>query len=668
MRAERDLGGRYMYVLVNTLQQFTQAVKAGAAVRLNNLGTWQIDGWFLGLLRWIFAFFQPLVVTLIPQFITLLDRIEQLPVRFGGSQHIDYQEYLAAGEALLERLALCKRHQANLLRWQLERRLVALRYRSELCQPGKFNEDLAMRLEQSAACWKAKQEIFRYQAITPYDSTKLNEVARYADFGQLLIEDRDLREQFFAYALRDCLDVDFFIQYPALQKKLFESNLQNRIGRMGSDLLKIEKVPVGHLRGVTEKIVTLPFEGQPQNILDPASIIHFRGSYKLTIIEIFEIFRSKNLAVGNLEFMAEGIINWNVHKLGWWNADEGNYEIVPLINNNWWKPLPIFEVISKEEAQERYGNHLNGTVWNASATSTRGNANLDYDKSHAYLEMAIPIDGQNYAIYDFGKVATRFPKNFIETMFMVCNTVHATVAYPDENVFYTHRQHAQHSFALNRREGLKLLDLIRLDLIKARAGNFVYQIESENCAKWLHEKLEGTIGKLYNMFVMRLLDTEPIGMLKWLFATIKRLPARIQIPALTAAHLLFGAAQKIWIMENNQFVCHSLSTHRFWETGEVFLPAYLHHQLENGAFGLVALFSKPTNTAGSRYGFNALKQGLALCRHIYKFVDSGLYCLEFLRNVLKGNITDLGLIRLHTHSRNSYGNQYSLQLAMSARS
>jgi hypothetical protein len=622
----------------NTLKQFIQAVKRDTPVRLDNKGNWYVDGKFSTLLRWIFTGGRSFVVSLIMPFISLLDALEAQPVRFGAMQTVDYKGYLEAGETLLERLLTCKGRKALNLTHQLQRRLIAIRYRFELTLPKEIDINILSSLKMQAAAWKAKQEIIRAPKLLDQDIEILEELSKYSDFSQLLLADFSLSEQFFLYAFRDCLEVPFYIQYPFTQIQLQRCKLQARIGRMGGNLLKIERVPVSHLPGVEEKIVTLPFEGQQHNILDTASVIHFRGDYSLTLAQIYEIFRVKERFVGNLEIMAEGIINWNVHKLGWWNAAESRYEVVPLLNSDWWKSLPEFEIISREEAQERYGNHLNGSVWNAAATSTRGSTTLDYENSHAYLEMAIPIDSEHYSIFDFGKFATRFPGSFLESLQMFCHTVPATVAYPDENIFYTHRQHAQHSFPLTRSQGQHILEKIRTDLVKARGNNFVYQIESENCAKWLHEKLESALGGIHNLFLMKLLDTEPLSFVKWIFAGIRNLPERFQVRVLTLFHLFLGAAQRTWVLENNRYICRSLSTHKFWNTGEVYLPAFLHHQLEKGVFSLVAVLSNQKTSKAKKFTpptpiLSGSWLGLGRFKRFTSF--AGLLCLDTPLNIAK---------------------------------
>lgn len=433
--------------------------------------------------------------------------------------------------------------------------------------------------------WKEKQPLILNKELSAKEVDYLTYTSSRLDFMETFLRDPDIQSAFFKWVIRDGIHPQLFIEYPELQKKLVRCHLNGRIGHQGGDLLKI----------YSNNTVTLPFEGIEHNILDGRQEICFRGNYRLTIDQIFEIFRHKGLRVGNLELMADGIINWNVHRLGWWDAAARDYRVIDVDQPGWWKYLPRLQVLTLEQAKELYGPHMDGQTWNVAATASRSSPSLDFEKTHAYIELAIPMGNGSYAIYDFGKFAYQFPGTVMENLSFFCRTVPATVAYPDENVFYTHRQHAQYSFALTSEQGFDLMQEIAKDISLSRVGNFVYQIESENCAKWSHEKIEAVVGswKMPNLFKIHLLNTEPIGPCKIIFSLIKQIPDKWQTPLLSTLHLPFGAADAQKIFENGVLVEKSLRTHQFWNTGEVYLPAYLLHQKYQGQF----VFEEPVEIA-----------------------------------------------------------------------
>lgn len=432
-----------------------------------------------------------------------------------------------------------------------------------------------MFIHDLARDWKESQSLIITKELLPKEMDYLQDVAAHADFMEQLQRNPDLQHDLFKWVIRDGINPQVFIEYPELQKKLVNCHLNGRIGRQGEGILK-----------VYPNKVTLPFEGVEYNLLDEKQVVTFKGNYRLTIEHIFEVFKNKGIRVGNLELMADGIINWNIHRLGWWDAAARDYRVIDVDQPGWWKYLPLLQVRTLTEARETYGNHIDGYVWNVAATASRSSPSLDFEKTHAYLEIAVPMGGGLYAIYDFGKFAYQYPATALESLQMLCLTLPATVAYPDENIFYTHRQQAHYSFVLTSEQGIRLMDEISDDIRKAREGNFVYQIESENCAKWSHEKIEKVIGtkKMPNLFKIHLLKTEPMGPCKVLFSIIKKFPSKWHTPVLNSIHLPLGAAIAQQVLENGVLVEKSLAKHQFWNTSVVYLPAFLLHQKFQGEF------------------------------------------------------------------------------------
>lgn len=526
--------------------------------------------------------------------IALLNAMEACPILFSSEeattqQHLPFESILENLEPLEKLLNSYTCPQAQETYQRLHHRIIALRYRLEASNGGwdclEDGLDTGIKQIESAALeWKLKEDVIREKNLSHLEIEKLLQTARYPAFVKMLLNDKGtLKKLFFTWTLRDKNNPLLFILFPHLQEKFQECNMSSRLGRIGGSKLKIIKeiIPEENRK---QKIVTLPFEGQDFNILDDEAQVSLRGNWKPTVGEIFAIFKNKSRAAGNVEFFASGITNWNSYLWSWWDAEKEEYCEVDLLQKEWWNQLPLFEVISCEQAQKRYGTHMNGTLWNAAATSTRGTTTLNYDLSHTYLELAIPLPGKNYGIYDFGKVAKQFSTTLLEQLQLVCQNLYATIAYPDENVFYSHRQHAYHSFPMTPTEGLALLNRIRRDMVLGRAENFVYQIETDNCAKWVHDHIEAVLEKetIPNLYKTPLLKAEPTGLVALLFKFIRMLPILWQIPVLMAFHLPFGATQPTWIIERGESVGKSMQNHTFWSKGEVYLPALLHRKQELG--------------------------------------------------------------------------------------
>ena len=86
--------------------------------------------------------------------------------------------------------------------------------------------------------------------------------ACYPEFAKFLLIDADLRKDFFFWALREGLDVTIYIEFPSTLTKLTYYNLRGRIGRMGGDHLKLQKVELSGKTAIRQKIVSLRFESQ----------------------------------------------------------------------------------------------------------------------------------------------------------------------------------------------------------------------------------------------------------------------------------------------------------------------------------------------------------------------------------------------------------------------
>lgn len=585
--------------LIKQSCEFIETIESGNSITVSNFKKWRRESNWIHLLKKWFNLHLRIKKNNLANLRKSFDELEKKPVQF-GKEECEFLYDLEMAERLIDAYKdepLLKKEIA-----QLKQRIVALEYRLEKINGGLDPETphkgQLEDLKSLANQWKRRQSIFNSEDLTPIELEALRQAARFPAFIAVLHLSAAIQDDFFQWILRDQMSCIPFIEFPALIETISRSHLNGRLACQGSHLLKIKKESIEGNN--VQKIVTLPFEGRDINILDENLMVTFRGHLKMRLKEIFEVFKSKELVAGDLEFMREGIINWNIHQLGYWDDEEKQYKQVDVDQAKWWWQLPSFELLSLEQAKERYGEQLDGVLWSASASATRGVPSLTYEKTHAFMELAIPISRQSYAVFDFGKLAFRYPGSIWELMEMFCKNVHATVAYPDDNVYYSQRQHALHSFTLTPEQGEKLMGLIKEDIVKSRNYNFIYQIESENCAKWVQTKLEAILGETQvpNLYRMQLLDTEPEGPVSHLFRFIKSLPENWQVPFITRLHLILGASRQTWIEENGQIVAKSLQLHSFWDTGEIYLPALMHDQLLKGSMKFDTGMSQPNFFVG----------------------------------------------------------------------
>jgi hypothetical protein len=463
---------------------------------------------------------------------------------------------------------------------ELDRRIIALDYRIEKVK--KLPLENSSKFIEEISQWKKSQKFFWFKDLTIEETKELEKALTYKNFINLLNGNETIKLKFLNWVIRDHLPAEIFIEYPHLSEILEEHDLTGRIGTIGGSKLKIQCKK-------NFKCVTLPFEGRDVNILDRSKMIHLRGDWNLTIDEVFKMFQKKNQTFVNVEYFAQGVTNWNAQHMGYWVPNSKTYKMIHMDQIEWWRQLPPMEILTLEEAQSRYGEFMNGKNWAVIVRSARANLNLDFTECHAFLEVAIPSADGIYEIYDFGKYATYFPNGALDTMTTFTKTLYATVAYPDENVYNTKRQHVGYAIKLNHYQGLRLMDALRDDIEEARKENLIYIFEHDNCCYWIHHHIENLIGKdeCPNFFKVHLLKSEPKGFVKYVFNTFKLFPSQyIQTFLVTRVHRIFGDFGGIYVTaKDGQKTFKSLSLSSFWKDSIVYLPSLLHKQKERGWIG-----------------------------------------------------------------------------------
>lgn len=618
-----------MYNILNNLHSFIGELVKKRPLICTYEGYFFIECRLTSFVRKLFRLEEHRLKSLASGFRICLGETEKIPVQFSeidneaAHQPVDFQLLIKAGNLIFEQMSSCTSASSRHERAALKRAIVGLKYRLEGANggldPSPSSEGILDSLLEAAKDWKLSQPSFSHRSLSSSEILILQQACQYPEFVDILLHNPELLDRFLVWALRDRIDIRPFIEYPSLQKKINECELNGRIGRMGGKQLKIQRVH-NQEDSILEKVVTLPFEGQDISILDEERFVLFRGNYALTVKEIFDIFKNKKYRAGNLEFMADGIINWNAHHWGWWDEDKQEYHKVDLSQDEWWTQLPTLEILSLQEAREKFGSHLDGRQWNLATIATRQWENLNFEGAHAYMSIAIPVGEGRYAVYPFGKYTFHFPSSLLKAFIRSCETTDATVAYPDENVFYTHRQKTRYSYALSEEQGRNYLELIKRDMLLSRSGNLVYQIHSDNCALWAQKKVEQIIGNVPNLFQMPFLDSDPRGFMAFLFGSIKALPKKWQLPVTLFLHIPLGAYRGKWVWENGKRIWRSLMSHEYWNDTKLFHPALLHKQQEEGILGRYVSMGVTLSGAIIRQEYSAFKKELV--RLAYSFLPT----------------------------------------------
>ncbi len=470
---------------------------------------------------------------------------------------------IQAGDGVMR---LLESNQSPKVAAQLDRlniNLCALLTRSGLKSKSLPAKDQLMLIESLAREWKREQTCFDQEELTGEESGILSRICAFPEFTDLIIKNTKLKESFFNWSLRDKNCPEPFAHYPHIAERLLACNLSPRIGFFGGDGLQM-----------VNGALTLPFEGRRINILDEDAVIEFRGKYQLRIAEIFKVFQERNLEIGNLEYFAKGICNWNAKNCSWFDAEKKEHIPLDFKQDRWWEALPVVQELTSEEASKRYGLEADGKRWIFSLHATREARDHLPIGAHGWLQAAIPIDG-SYRIFDFGKMAAAFPRNWLENLTVSAQTLPAVVCFPDENIFNTHRQHAWKAAAASEAEGRAIMRSIHKDLLRARENDLAFQFLCENCCKWAWKKIHHHLGddripKLFQISIDQLVISGTPGVIYNFLVT---LPYGIRWSIASFFFFLLGSWRGMWIPKKNGEVRHiSLLRSPPWDWNR-----YLYH-------------------------------------------------------------------------------------------
>lgn len=582
-----------MYNIETHLPTFVKEVKNGSDLRVASGGDFYVESSAQKTLRSVFNLEERRWTEVLNVFHNAIRALESIPVRFLNNgtravQVVNFQMYLTAIDALLNRTQFIRGMKIQKARLRIKREKIALLYRLESSNGGidpiETNQESNASLFHAAQVWKNSQTIYSDTNLSQKDIETLQSSNAYPKLVQLILSDNDLATQFFIWTLRDGIALRPFVEFPGKVETLNRYDFNGRISRQGGTDLKVQFV---ESEDSFEKILSLPFEGVDISILDENRLILLRGNYGLTLREVYQVFDQKKYEAGNLEYMADGVINWNAHHWGWWDADNQIHQQVDFSESQWWTQLPLFDHYTVKEAREKFGNHLTGAEWNLAVHTTRLSKDLDFENTHSYISIAAPQGDGTYLVYTLGKCTFRFPPTLIQALFNIGETTEATIAYPDENVYYTHRQKTRFSYAISENEAMRYFDSVKHDMLLSREGNFIYQIQSENCAKWAYEKFIHTIGqeRVPVIFNLQFLGSLPHGPMGKLFDLLRSLPEKWQVPVTTTIHYLLGAHKGRLIIEKGQVVWKSLTYHSFWSDIVIYHPAMLYKKQELGHIG-----------------------------------------------------------------------------------
>lgn len=414
-------------------------------------------------------------------------------------------------------------------------------------------------LHNLALAWKTYHPLYPHdqKILTDNEKLKLASIFNYESFVSLLLADKVLQEAFFIWTFRDNNDPEIFIKYPASCEKIKTCNLAARIGRFNHGRLQANQSADTHS-------LTLPFDiygGEVKriDITNENEKVQFTTGYTTTVKKVMECFAEKVVEPGEFEMINGVVRHWNNHEVGYFDQHLNDYYSVDLSVDHWWQKLPLFERLDRATVIDRYKIDPN-QGYAVCVKATRETPNLAYEGRHGYLEVIAEIDENNFGVYPFGLYAKgRFPSTTLELLMMLANTVRGTVTYPDENVFFSHREHTGHTINLTREQGAYLFKYIKQDIIKSQSGNMIFQFPAHNCAYWASTKVEEVTLDVPNFFKVDFLENMPNNpILAIVIKIIKIVPKFLQGVLIQGLDYLLLGFRSYKVIEDGQEVKKSV--------------------------------------------------------------------------------------------------------------
>lgn len=553
-------------------------------------------------------------------FCQVLDLAEKTPVVFNISgdvhrtQKDTFDLYFKAAGLITNQLSHSNSTKVKTTLNLLAQRVTALRYRIEppngglsiepvQTQAGEFRcevEDGVLtlvpvsvlpaselpinQLTELAAAWKSRRKLCpeTEKKLSPRDLEKLEEVCRYHEFVKLLLKDKKLQSAFFTWTIRDNNGVRPFVEFPATTKRVHASHLGERIGKFGGDLFAIKRMRgAGHDFHAFEKVLCLPFNTTRRvefvNILDESQSVELNGGWKLTIKQIIDLFARKHEEFTDLEFFGPlGITNWHSMELGSWNPQKQAYDRIDLSSPDWWQKLPVFEEISREQLEARYGVKVAKGEPLVVVSATRAAANVEFEDRHSYLIPAIPVSEDRYRLFPLGEYPPKFPSTIDEKRRFLTDFVAARIAYPDYNDLLSKRQHAFHPVKLDKSQCDQLMESLREDLLKVRNNQLKFELDDENCGFWTQSRVNALVPKSQtNFFLMEFSKMQSrIPAFNQFLIFLSKLSTARQKKVLQFIYNLLGRKKEVPVIKDSKFNPDQKIL--------TFQPGVLHKQIEEG--------------------------------------------------------------------------------------
>ena len=417
--------------------------------------------------------------------VAILDKVEAIPIVSGTNREkvnahnkIFSDVYDLAETILKEAKATIKRSLAHRkLQWHFE----ALNFRvSNVSRLHDHNKIQA--LQNKCKAWMEGQICFANKNADILLKNAINSLCLLSTRQiNILLKSEWHFDRFAKWTLRDNNSAEIFFKYPWMAALLKQKKLSQPIGLSKKNAFLIEEEQKEE--GVKQHILTLPFERWRYNIHALDTQVELTGK-TATIGEIFAEAGQAARRWTCFDYYANSGGFRHFYPPFWGYLDEETKRVVhpDFTKKDWQKKLPNSWIVSKDEAQAMFPQAtLNGQPVLGAAASQRY---LDhrFNKNHAWLVFAEPLENGDYRIYDIGKFTfPTFPYTTAELLPFFGNTVRGTLVPTDPNRKATNRLHTYYAKSINEEEAKVFWQKIGKIAEECVRDNELFALDPGNC-------------------------------------------------------------------------------------------------------------------------------------------------------------------------------------------
>ncbi len=468
----------------------------------------------------VFAKIEQVAFPSFPSFTKSLDKPDLLQNRAKIIQEIQgtsiegktIHEWLRIGEEKLNKSQSKDLYTHERAEWdRFEQQLLGLQYRSGAIATGSGSENtpsaLFLKIEPVIRKYLSASSLFpgRYDPKTHKELPQLNskekeQLEHACATYPVLIEKFLARAKnskdpwtasFVKWALRSNCNIGVFVKTPQEKELLASVHLDKRSGAVdGKKGICFQDVVID---GASRKVVCLKIDGKMEpiqgalkkrnvtlkNLIDPKA-----DGLTLSIEKIIRIFKEKTNGYGKVEYLKNGVCDWNAIECGSYNQTTKRYDTInpdkffeELLNK---VPLVAY---TEQEISTRYKNwnNLAPNQWGLALRASRSKADLNVLQAHGYKDLIYRKEDVYY-VFPIGIQPKKFPKTSIEKLLFFSSTSVAGNHYPDESFYLSLRDQIGIIFPLSDVETDRMQKELVETYLQAKKGNLLFQFAGDNCA------------------------------------------------------------------------------------------------------------------------------------------------------------------------------------------